>query len=257
MSPTALHKGKPVHHAKVSPKAPTKPATTILPLTLTQLRQVMPHAPAKFLQPLNSAMKRFQINTTERVAAFLSQLAVESKELRHNHELWTARKEFKLSGVKRDAHTATSQKDYFQHWYGNRKGLGNETAEDGYTYRGRGAIQITGKANYKKIGEAIGKPLETQPDLLETDLGVNMRASAYFFSKDKKLNHVADGVNASDPKSIERINEKLTRRVNGGHNGQKERLEYFKKGLKALGHHEMGNHPAKDGTKSPPSTPLL
>lgn len=256
MSSPVNNKSKFVPQPKVPPKVLASATTNTLPLTLTQLRQVMPHAPAKFLQPLNSAMKQFQINTPERVAAFLSQLAVESKELQHNHELWSARKNFKLSGVKRDAHTATSQKDYFEHWYGNRKGLGNETAEDGYTYRGRGAIQITGKANYKRIGEAIGKPLETQPDLLETDLGVNMKASAYFFSKDKKLNHVADGVNASDPKSIEKINERLTRRVNGGHNGQKERLEYFKKGLEALGHHKPANVPAKGPIKGGPNTPL-
>jgi putative chitinase len=212
----------------------TAPART-LPLTLQTLRSIMPHAPAKYLQPLNSAMRRYGINTPKRVAGFLAQLAVESNELRHTHELWTARKNFQLSGVKRAAYTATSQKDYFEHWYGERvKGLGNVTAEDGYTYRGRGAIQITGKTNYAMIGAGIGQPLLTQPDLLETDASVNMLASAYYFARYKRLNHVADTTDPSKPTSVSHINARLTHAVNGGYNGLAERLTYFQKGLAIL-----------------------
>jgi putative chitinase len=210
-------------------------AANVLPFALQTLHHIMRHASWNYLDPLNRAMLRYNISTAKRAAGFLAQLAVESHELRHVHELWTSRKDFELPGARRAAHTATSQRDYFNYWYGNRKDLGNVNADDGYNYRGRGAIQITGRANYKWIGAAIGKPLETHPDLLVTDFDVDMLASAYFFAELKHCNHIADGVDPKNPTSIIHVNRRLTMAVNGGHNGEPERLEYFKKGLKALG----------------------
>jgi putative chitinase len=209
-------------------------AATVRSLELKTFQQIMPHAPPKFLQPLNAAMRRHEINTGKRIAAFLAQVAVESNELRHTHELWSSKKDFKLPGVHRAAYTATSKEDYFKHWYGKRTDLGNATAEDGYTYRGRGAIQVTGKSNYAAIASAIGYPLITQPDLLETDVTADMLASAYFFAGLKKLNPVADGVLPDKLESIVAVNKILTQRVNGGANGISERLAYFKKGLLLL-----------------------
>src|SRR5579864_9491946 len=100
----------------------------ILPISAETLHQIMPHAPLKYLAPLNTAMAFYQIDTAKRVAAFLSQLAVESDELRHHSERWTSRKNFKLPGVRKPAHTATSKRDYFEYWYGKRPALGNATA---------------------------------------------------------------------------------------------------------------------------------
>jgi putative chitinase len=179
-------------------------------------------------------MARYQINTTKRVAGFLAQIAVESNELRHLSEYWTSQKNFKLPGVRRPAHTATSKVDYFEHWYGKRADLGNVTARDGYTYRGRGAIQITGKSMYRTVGNAIGKPLEKSPDLLLTDPEVDMLASAYLFAGSKHLNQVADSVDPDDPKSVQNINERLTLAVNGGYNDLSERLRYYKQAFKVL-----------------------
>jgi putative chitinase len=199
------------------------------------MKAIMPHAPSKFLHPLEVAMRCYHISTPKRIAAFLSQIAVESNQLRHTHELWTSRKNFKLPGVHRTKFTAKNEKDYFEHWYGKRlKGLGNETEEDGYTYRGRGAIQITGRANYESIGKAIGKPLLEQPDLLESDPEVDMLASAYFFSVRAHLLPVADKVNSSDQFSVYVTNLHLTKGVNGGTTGLHDRLHYYKKALHAL-----------------------
>jgi putative chitinase len=108
-------------------------------------------------------MAKFHIDTAKRVAGFLSQLAEESKQLRHRREKFTLRKHFHLDGVHRKPHTATSEQDYFEYWYGKRPDLGNLTALDGFTYRGRGAIQITGRSNYAAAGRAIGRPLEARP----------------------------------------------------------------------------------------------
>ncbi|HEY3787986.1 MAG TPA: glycoside hydrolase family 19 protein [Urbifossiella sp.] len=215
-------------------KSPSPTSKTTSVLTLDQLHKIMPHAPSRYVQPLNSAMLKYQITTPKRMAAFLAQLAEESNQLRHTHELWTGKKNFHLSGVKRAAHTATSKEDYFEHWYGKRKDLGNTTEEDGYTYRGRGAIQITGKANYIAVGKGIGQPLESNPDLLETDDKVDMLASAYFFARVKSLNHLADSVDPSKATSVSHVNRLLTHAVNGGHNGITERLKYYKNGLAAL-----------------------
>lgn len=203
-----------------------------LPISLQTFHHIMPNAPAHYIKPLNLAMARYSINTGKRIAAFLAQLAVESEELRHTHERWSDRKHFKLSGVHRKAHTATLKEDYFKYWYGNRhKNLGNDTADDGYTYRGRGAIQVTGKANYTQIGLAIGKPLAANPDLVETDDEVDMLASAYFFARLRHLNHVADEVDPHNPVSIANINHRLTYNVNGGYNGEAKRLRYYNKAL--------------------------
>jgi len=217
-----------------SPTGSQNSPASVLPLALATFHGVMPQAPSKFLFPLNSAIAKYVINTGKRVAGFLAQLAVESNQLKHTHELWTSKKNFQLLGVNRPPHTATSQKDYFEYWYGKRPDLGNITAEDGYTYRGRGAIQVTGRDNYRSIGIGIGQPLETNPDLLATNDPVDMLASAYFFAVLKGLNPVADAVDPGDQQSITNVNRKLTKAVNGGFNGLPERLQFFKKGLTAL-----------------------
>ncbi len=219
----------------VEPTRGATPGLSVLPLTIQALHAIMPNAPLQYLNPLSQAMSIYEINTPKRAAGFLSQLAVESQELRHTHELWTRRKDFQLPGVRRAKHTATSQKDYFEYWYGKRADLGNITAEDGYTYRGRGAIQITGRANYRAIGAGTGKPLETHPDSLAADPNTNMLASAYFFARLKLLNPVAESVDAAEPQSVAQVNTRLTLKVNGGRNGLAERLRYFKKGLEVLG----------------------
>ena len=199
------------------------------------VKAIMPHMPSKYVHPLDVAMRRYHINTPKRIAGFLSQIAVESNQLRHTHELWTAKKDFKLSGVNKPKFTAKNEKEYFEHWYGKRpKGLGNKTEEDGYTYRGRGAIQVTGKANYESIGKAIGKPLKEHPELLETDPEVDMLASAYYFSVHARLLPVADKVESSDEFSVFVTNLHLTQGVNGGINSLSERLRYYKKALHAL-----------------------
>lgn len=196
-----------------------------------QLKAIMPHAPSRYFHPLEVAMRRYQITTPQRISAFLSQVAVESNQLRHTHEAWSGKKDFQLKGVHRSKFTAANQQEYFEHWYGKRKDLGNTTAEDGYTYRGRGAIQVTGKANYASIGKALGKPLLEHPELLETDVDLDMLAAAYFFSVHKRLLPVADKVDSSDEFSVYVTNLHLTKGVNGGMNGLQDRLRYFKKAL--------------------------
>jgi predicted chitinase len=75
-----------------SPTPNPNPPALVLPLALATLQGIMRQAPSKFLFPLNAAMGKYEINTGKRVAGFLAQLAVESNQLRHTHELWTRKR---------------------------------------------------------------------------------------------------------------------------------------------------------------------
>ena len=99
--------------------------------------------------------------------------------------------------------------------YGNRKSLGNLHTGDGFRYRGRGIIQLTGRTNYRRAGQAIGVDLEADPDLA-AGLDIAIRAALWFW-KDKDIGrHACQG-----------DVEKVTRLINGGKIGLAERkLEY-------------------------------
>ena len=170
-------------------------------MTLDQLITIMPNARAKagiFLLALNAAMAEFAINTPARQASFLAQLAHESGELLYVREL--------ASGAA----------------YEGRKDLGNVQAGDGIRFRGRGLIQVTGRANYAACGKALGLDLLAQPALLEQT--VNACRSAGWFWQSRGLNALAD---AGDQVAV-------TRRINGGTNGLAERLAYFKVAQRVL-----------------------
>ena len=124
--------------------------------------------------------------------------------------------------------TATSAQEYARQpikiasrVYGDRMGNGNEASKEGWTYRGRGALQTTGKGNYKVFAEHLKKPeILTNPDLVATDFSFE---SAIFFFDRNKLWDIADkGV---DDKTILAI----TKRINGGTNGLEDRISLTKR----------------------------
>ena len=166
------------------------------------LLKIMPHAKSRvqdFLEPLNAAMREFHINTPVRQAAFLAQIAHESGELRYVKEI--------ASGAA----------------YEGRKDLGNTQPGDGMRYKGRGLIQITGRNNYAECGKAMGVDLITNPELLETN-DLACRSAAWFWAS-RGLNDLAD---KGDFKRI-------TKRINGGYNGLKERQAFYAKAMLYLG----------------------
>lgn len=171
-------------------------------VTPDELRQIMPHAgdrAERFAEPLRRAMIEFEIDTPERQAAFLAQIAHESGSLRYVKEI--------ASGEA----------------YEGRTDLGNVRPGDGVKYKGRGLLQITGRHNYAQCGEALGLDLISQPDLLEE--AENACRSAAWFWKDRGLNELAD---RGDFKLI-------TRRINGGYNGYQDRLAFYSRAQKILG----------------------
>lgn len=172
-------------------------------ITVEQLRAIMPNLPVEkaqqYLPLLNQAMAEAQINTPKRQAAFLAQLAHESAELRYFEEI--------ANGSR----------------YEGRKDLGNTQPGDGRRYKGRGPIQLTGRANYRAAGQALGLDLEGNPPLAaQPDVG--FRTAGWFWTS-KDLNRFADSGDFRE----------LTRRINGGYNGMADREHYHAAAKQALG----------------------
>ncbi|WP_433770924.1 glycoside hydrolase family 19 protein [Pseudomonas putida] len=174
-------------------------------ITVQQLLQILPNAGAKagvFVPVLNTALQRYQIVGRQRVAAFVAQIGHESGQLCYVREVWGP--------------TPTQAK------YEGRADLGNTVPGDGFKYRGRGLIQITGRANYRGCGEALNVDLISQPELLEQPQYACL--SAAWFWASRGLNTLAD---AGDF-------DKITRRINGGQNGAAERQALYAQALKVL-----------------------
>ena len=172
-------------------------------VSLEQLRSIMPNLSREkaeaYLPHLNAAMAEANINTPQRQAAFLAQLAHESGEFRWMQEL--------ASGAA----------------YEGRKDLGNTQSGDGVRFKGRGPIQLTGRANYQKAGDALGIDLINNPKRA-ADPDVGFRTAAWFWST-RGLNEAAD---KGDFLTI-------TKRINGGTNGLADRQKYYSRAQQTLG----------------------
>jgi predicted chitinase len=147
------------------------------------------------------------ISTPLRAAAFLAQIAHESAELRFMQELWGP----------------TAQQKKYDPPSNVAKSLGNTQPGDGFRYRGRGPIQITGRANYKKYGDLLGVDLVGNPDLAAKPEYAFQTAGLFW--RMRGLNELAD---AEDFTTI-------TKRINGGLTGLAERQRYYEVAKKALG----------------------
>ncbi|WP_438301699.1 glycoside hydrolase family 19 protein [Pseudomonas sp. NMS19W] len=181
-----------------------------MPITQQQLLQILPNAGANagvFVPALNTAMQRYQIVGTKRVAAFIAQTGHESGQLRWVREIWGPT----------DA----------QRGYEGRKDLGNTVSGDGRKFCGRGLIQITGRVNYAECGEALGLDLINHPELLE--LSQHAAMSAAWWWATHGLNTLADAGDNANIGSI--IN---TGRRGRTPNGSAERQAFYEKALKVL-----------------------
>lgn len=176
-----------------------------MPVTEQQLLQILPNAggnAAVFVPGLNTAMNRYGIVGTSRAAAFIAQVGHESGQLQWLREIWGP----------------TAQ----QAGYEDRADLGNNVKGDGSKYRGRGLIQLTGRANYTACGEALGLDLINHPDFLE--LPQHAAMSAAWFWSTRGLNTLADRGEFV----------KITLRINGGLTGQDDRQALYDRALKVL-----------------------
>lgn len=174
-------------------------------LAMQTLRDVMrcsTERATEFVEPINLALDRYEINTPARIAAFLAQIGHESGGLRYVKEIWGP--------------TVAQQR------YEGRADLGNTQPGDGKRFMGRGLIQITGRTNYEAVGRALGIDAVASPEVLESPLYASL--SAGWFWSSRNLNALAD----------EGDMRKLTRRINGGYNGLDDRLARYEIALSAL-----------------------
>jgi len=206
-------------------------------ITEAQLQQVFPKGQGvvgAFVPDLNDAMQVYEINTPARVAAFIAQVGFESAQFTHLVEmlgysterlaaLWPNR----FCGPDGKPNALAQQlgghsEAIANSVYANRLGNGPPESGDGWRFRGRGLIQLTGRSNYHQAGADLNVDLETSPELLEQPRYACLTA-AWFWSK-HGLNALAD---AGDFKAI-------TLRINGGLNGYDGRAAFWTAARKVL-----------------------
>lgn len=191
----------------MSPETLTGP--TPLELSLADFVALFPYLAkgraAGCLPHFNAAMREFEIaDAPLRVAAFVAQVGHESCGLKFFEEI--------SSGAA----------------YEGRKDLGNTEPGDGKRYKGRGPIQLTGRANYRAAGKALGVELEGDPDRAKDD-DVAFRIAGWFW-RSRHLNYFADTQEF----------DAITRRINGGQNGRADRIRRYHEARRVLGLPQFG-----------------
>ena len=203
-------------------------------ITEAQLAQILPHAKsdkiAKYLPGLNQELEKVEINTPLRVAHFLAQIGHESASLNASEENLNY-SESALKAVFGKYFDDASAKEYARDKegianivYADRMGNSDTQSGDGWRYRGRGLIQLTGKNNYQSCGEALGMDLLSEPERLADD-GIASVAAACWYWDTNKLNALADKDDV----------EAVTRRINGGNHGLEARAQLLQKAKQVLG----------------------
>lgn len=219
-------------------------------MNVAQLAQIMKRPPEKDAVILARAQKwhgalvatmaKYEINTTKRIAAFLSQVLHESGGLLNVIEGLSYSDPARIAKIFRsgfdldkdgivDPAEIEFAKGYVKQpqklanrAYANRMGNGNEASGDGYKFRGKGLIQLTGREDVTRFAKAIGKTADEASAYLETIEGACMSAGWYW--ADKGLNALADAGNI----------ESVSKKVNGGTHGLDDRIAYYKTAMRVL-----------------------
>ncbi len=198
------------------------------------LRAIMPLASndniLKYLDALNMGINKFNIGSPLRAAHFIAQLAHESGSFKYssenlNYSVRGLRSVFgKYFPTEEMAQAYARQPEKIANRvYANRMGNSDENSGDGWRYRGRGLIQLTGKENYLNCGRALGLDLVNHPDILGEDPQIAVAAAAWFWNT-RKLSSYAD---QDDIISI-------TKRINGGLHGIEDREAFLARAKAAL-----------------------
>ena len=204
-------------------------------LTAEQFNQLFPRAqdPQGWVDSMNNVFPNYELDSPKRIAAFLAQCGHESGG-------WTVFEENLnysakgLMGIFKkyfpDEATATAYQrqpeKIANKVYANRMGNGPESSGDGWKYRGRGPIQLTGKDNYRAFAKEMFDDWENlfnNPDWVNADRDFALMSAIWFWNKNK-LNREAD---AGDIKT-------MTRKINGGYIGLEDRIHHYEGAIKLL-----------------------
>lgn len=213
------------------------------PLTELQLRALLaaPDAdprPGLWTPHLNQCMQAHEISTPARQSAFLAQVLHESAGLKHLEEVLNYSAP-RLRAVFGRRFTSDGQAAAYSHQpeklanyiYANRMGNGNEASGDGWKYRGRGLIQLTGRENYARFASATHTDALANPDLLLSPPLAALSAAWFWSSHD--LNSLAD--QSTGPNGDAQFLA-LTRRINQAADGLSARVALWKLARQVLSH---------------------
>ena len=204
-------------------------------LTKEQLKQLLPKNPYidNWYGALSQLLPDYEINTPQRIAAFIAQCAHESGEFTTlkenlNYRAPTLRKIFPKyfpndEIANQYASLPNKQEAIANKVYANRMGNGDEASGDGFRYCGRGLIQLTGKDNYTWFAASIGITPDEASEYLQTFEGAAQ--SACWFWETNNLNQWADKGDILT----------LTKRINGGTIGLEDRIKHYEHALHVLG----------------------
>jgi putative chitinase len=203
----------------------TEPSTPIVNAGPLKLENLKGHIPDAVISQIPDAAKKFNITTPLRLAHFLAQCGHESAGFKAIQENLN----YSADGLKKifskyfpgnlSEGYAKNPEKIASKVYGSRMGNGDETTKEGFKFRGRGYIQLTGKDNYTKFGKFIGEDTVSNPDLVATKYPL---ASAAFFFDSNKLWAICD--KGADDATVTAV----TKRVNGGTIGLPDRIKHFK-----------------------------
>jgi putative chitinase len=203
----------------------TEPSTPIVNAGPLKLENLKGHIPDAVISQIPDAAKKFNITNPLRLAHFLAQCGHESAGFKAIQENLN----YSADGLKKifpkyfpgnlaEGYAKNPEK-IASKVYGSRMGNGDETTKEGFKFRGRGYIQLTGKDNYTKFAKFIGEDTVANPDLVATKYPL---ASAAFFFDSNKLWEICD--RGADDATVTAV----TKRVNGGTIGLPDRIKHFK-----------------------------
>lgn len=193
-------------------------------MNLENIKELLP---VVIFDELPIIIDKYGINTVNRLSHFLAQTSHESagfKQLTENlnysnNALMSLFRKY-FPTIESTVGYAREQEKIANKVYANRMGNGNEESGDGWRFKGRGAIQLTGKNNYTAFGKSINKDLVTFPEYVSIKYPLE---SAAWFWDINKINAI------SDLGDTDLIVEKVTKKVNGGLHGIEDRKEQFYK----------------------------
>lgn len=195
------------------------------------LDQLSKHIPENVINELRVIAPRFGITNRNRLLHFLAQCAHESGNFKHVEEnlnysasrLLTVFPKYFTSSLA--AEYQRKPQRIASRVYANRMGNGNEESRDGWKYRGRGYLQLTGKNNYSRFGQFLKIDLLNRPDLVATTYPLT--SAAFFFAANHIWTYADRGISRNDVITV-------TRRVNGGLNGLEDRIRYLNTYLSSI-----------------------
>jgi putative chitinase len=191
-----------------------------------KLEKLKGHIPDSVIAQIPDTASKFQINTPLRLAHFLAQCGHESGGFRATQENLNYSAKGLMGIFKKYFPTQSLAEQYQRNpqkiaskVYGGRMGNGPESTGEGFKFRGRGYIQLTGKENYTAFGKSINEDMTANPDKVASDYA--LLSAAWFFNKNG-LHKMAD------EGATDMVVTKITKRVNGGTIGLADRIKHFK-----------------------------